>query len=122
MAGHSGENPAISVLLLVEEIPKQPPGMYKNFVNCGINYQPQLVSRDFFHQQYEDLECECPRHACCWTNCFLVSCLSSLVKGEFAKRPKKPIGDSIWGFPGNYMLDCWREQLQYTFGLFFQLT
>ena len=24
--------------------PKQPPGMYKNLVNNGINYQPQLVS------------------------------------------------------------------------------
>ncbi len=31
--------------------PKQPPGMYKNLVNNGINYQPQLV-QDFFHQQY----------------------------------------------------------------------
>ena len=25
--------------------PKQPPGMYKNLVNHGTNYQPQLVSR-----------------------------------------------------------------------------
>ena len=25
--------------------PKQPPGMYKNRANIGINYQPQLVSR-----------------------------------------------------------------------------
>ena len=25
--------------------PKQPPGMYKNLVNSGRNYQPQLVSQ-----------------------------------------------------------------------------
>ena len=31
--------------------PKQPPGMYKTFVNNGRNYQPQLV-QDFVHQQY----------------------------------------------------------------------
>ena len=33
--------------------PKQPPGMYKNPMNSGINYQPQLVNVGFLnHQQY----------------------------------------------------------------------
>ena len=31
--------------------PKQPPGMYKNPENTGINYQPQLV-QDYSHQQF----------------------------------------------------------------------
>ena len=39
------------------ELPKQPTTVWmvlKNPANNGINYQPQLVSWDFFHQQYHE--------------------------------------------------------------------
>ena len=35
----------IGDILLMEEIRRSPPGMYKTLVNNGRNYQPQLVSR-----------------------------------------------------------------------------
>ena len=40
-------------LLLMQEIPNKPPGMYKTPVNHRINYQPPLVIAGFLnHQQY----------------------------------------------------------------------
>ena len=44
----------LHTILLMEEIllyPANHLGCKKNIVNDGINYQPQLVSTDFFHQQ-----------------------------------------------------------------------
>ena len=40
------------LILLMEEIPKQPPGMKKKPVNNGIDCAYQLV-QNFYHQQYD---------------------------------------------------------------------